>query len=150
MNPDSGADPLRGRGRSPPWIFNSILLKMIIILSVSVRSPSPTPSYLNPGSAAEYPCIIWDTTVLYTSVCSTGPGVNTTAVLKEASRRMYKKYNFFDCTLQIEEFDVQMENCIQCQPPKCWLIPTTCPRSHLHKSRSPNVIPWCPELTLCR
>ncbi|XP_050531656.1 zinc transporter 2-like isoform X2 [Daktulosphaira vitifoliae] len=47
------------------------------------------------------------------------PGVNTTMVLKEASRRMYKKYNFFDCTLQIEEFDVQMENCLQCQPPKC-------------------------------
>ncbi|XP_050437611.1 zinc transporter 2-like isoform X1 [Adelges cooleyi] len=47
------------------------------------------------------------------------PGVSTTTVLKEASRRMYKKYNFFDCTLQIEEFDVQMENCLQCQPPKC-------------------------------
>lgn len=47
------------------------------------------------------------------------PGMNTTTVLKEASRRMYKKYNFFDCTLQIEEFETQMENCKQCQPPKC-------------------------------
>ncbi|VVC34444.1 Cation efflux protein,Cation efflux protein, cytoplasmic domain [Cinara cedri] len=47
------------------------------------------------------------------------PGVNTTAVLKEASRRMYKKYNFFDCTLQIEEYDPQMEICKDCQPPKC-------------------------------
>ncbi|XP_025415832.1 zinc transporter 2-like isoform X2 [Sipha flava] len=46
------------------------------------------------------------------------PGVNTTAVLKDASRRMYKKYNFFDCTLQIEEFETQMENCVQCQPLK--------------------------------
>lgn len=49
----------------------------------------------------------------------TEPGANTTTVLKEASRRMYKKYNFFDCTLQIEEFETQMENCKQCQPPKC-------------------------------
>ncbi|XP_027851909.2 zinc transporter 2-like isoform X1 [Aphis gossypii] len=47
------------------------------------------------------------------------PGANTTTVLKEASRKMYKKYNFFDCTLQIEEFETQMENCKQCQPPKC-------------------------------
>ncbi|XP_060872413.1 proton-coupled zinc antiporter SLC30A2-like isoform X1 [Metopolophium dirhodum] len=47
------------------------------------------------------------------------PGANTTTVLKEASRRMYKKYNFFDCTLQIEEFETQMENCKQCQPPIC-------------------------------
>lgn len=53
------------------------------------------------------------------NLCSTEPGVNTTTVLKEASRKMYMKYNFFDCTLQIEEFESQMENCVQCQPPKC-------------------------------
>ncbi|VVC31480.1 Hypothetical protein CINCED_3A011580 [Cinara cedri] len=47
------------------------------------------------------------------------PGVNTTAVLKQASQKMYRKYNFFDCTLQIEEFETQMENCKQCQTPKC-------------------------------
>lgn len=58
--------------------------------------------------------------IIFVRVC-TEPGVNTTTVLKEASREMYKKYNFFDCTLQIEEFDSQMENCKQCQPPKSWL-----------------------------
>jgi hypothetical protein len=38
-------------------------------------------------------------------------------VLKEASMRIRAKYNFFEMTLQVEEFQDDMHDCGQCQAP---------------------------------
>lgn len=45
------------------------------------------------------------------------PGVNTGTILKIASKRIHQKFNFFEMTLQIEEFQQEMANCKQCQDP---------------------------------
>ncbi|BES92473.1 zinc ion transmembrane transport [Nesidiocoris tenuis] len=45
------------------------------------------------------------------------PGTVPQAVLKSASNKIYQKYNFFEMTLQIENFTVKMEDCAQCQVP---------------------------------
>ncbi|XP_065225157.1 proton-coupled zinc antiporter SLC30A2-like isoform X2 [Planococcus citri] len=45
------------------------------------------------------------------------PGVNTSTILKVASRKIHQKFNFFEMTLQIEEFQEDMANCKQCQDP---------------------------------
>lgn len=45
------------------------------------------------------------------------PGVSSTTILKIASRKIHNKFNVFEMTLQIEEFQEQMENCKQCQQP---------------------------------
>ncbi|XKL68844.1 hypothetical protein PGB90_006613 [Kerria lacca] len=45
------------------------------------------------------------------------PEINTSTVLKEASQKIHNKFNFFEMTLQIEEFQEQMDCCEQCQDP---------------------------------
>ncbi|OXU26397.1 hypothetical protein TSAR_010714 [Trichomalopsis sarcophagae] len=45
------------------------------------------------------------------------PGVSPQTILRTATRNIHEKYSFFEMTLQIEEFDEQMENCKQCKPP---------------------------------
>lgn len=45
------------------------------------------------------------------------PGVNTSEILKRASGLIHTKFNFFEMTLQIEEFNAQMDECSQCQSP---------------------------------
>uniref|UniRef100_A0A336MYR4 CSON003186 protein n=1 Tax=Culicoides sonorensis TaxID=179676 RepID=A0A336MYR4_CULSO len=45
------------------------------------------------------------------------PNANTDQILKEATRQVHKKYNFYESTLQIEEFSQEMEDCNQCLNP---------------------------------
>lgn len=45
------------------------------------------------------------------------PNANTEQILKEATRQVHKKYNFYESTLQIEEFSQEMEDCNQCLNP---------------------------------
>ncbi|XP_077298310.1 proton-coupled zinc antiporter SLC30A2-like isoform X2 [Arctopsyche grandis] len=45
------------------------------------------------------------------------PGVSPQIVLQEATRLVHEKYNFFEMTLQIEEFKNDMEECNQCKMP---------------------------------
>ncbi|XP_067009180.1 proton-coupled zinc antiporter SLC30A2 isoform X2 [Anabrus simplex] len=45
------------------------------------------------------------------------PGVNPQKILTEASRNIHLKFAFFEMTLQIEEFDAEMEQCTQCKCP---------------------------------
>uniref|UniRef100_A0A8D8YJN4 Zinc transporter 2 n=1 Tax=Cacopsylla melanoneura TaxID=428564 RepID=A0A8D8YJN4_9HEMI len=44
-------------------------------------------------------------------------GTDTGEVLKRASQLVHTKFDFFEMTLQIEEFNPTMEECVQCQPP---------------------------------
>lgn len=46
------------------------------------------------------------------------PGINPHDILKIASRKIHSKFNFFEMTLQIEDFQENMENCKQCQCPE--------------------------------
>lgn len=46
-----------------------------------------------------------------------GPGVKTQQVLLQASRLVRSRFNLFEMTLQIEEFEAGMEGCAQCQDP---------------------------------
>ncbi|XP_062706185.1 proton-coupled zinc antiporter SLC30A2 isoform X1 [Aedes albopictus] len=45
------------------------------------------------------------------------PNTNTEAVLQQATRSVHAKYDFFETTLQIEEFQADMEDCNQCTNP---------------------------------
>ncbi|XP_072938764.1 proton-coupled zinc antiporter SLC30A2-like isoform X3 [Epargyreus clarus] len=45
-------------------------------------------------------------------------GVSPQKVLEEATRLVHEKYNFFEMTLQIEEFSDGMEDCSQCKMPQ--------------------------------
>ncbi|CAH0695548.1 unnamed protein product [Spodoptera exigua] len=45
-------------------------------------------------------------------------GVSPQKVLEEATRLVHDKYNFFEMTLQIEEFSDGMEDCSQCKMPQ--------------------------------
>lgn len=43
------------------------------------------------------------------------PGTSPHDILRTATRNIHDKYEFFEMTLQIEEFDERMENCKQCK-----------------------------------
>ncbi|XP_018578076.1 zinc transporter 2 isoform X2 [Anoplophora glabripennis] len=45
------------------------------------------------------------------------PGTNPQNVLMVATKNIHDKFNFFEMTLQIEEFQDVMENCVQCKNP---------------------------------
>ena len=45
------------------------------------------------------------------------PGVKTQQVLLEASQLVRSRFNVFEMTLQIEEFEAAMAECTQCQDP---------------------------------
>ncbi|XP_030748415.1 zinc transporter 2-like isoform X2 [Sitophilus oryzae] len=45
------------------------------------------------------------------------PGTNPQNVLVVATKNIHEKFNFFEMTLQIEEFENIMDNCKQCQNP---------------------------------
>ncbi|XP_012274356.1 zinc transporter 2 isoform X2 [Orussus abietinus] len=45
------------------------------------------------------------------------PGTSPQEILRTATRNIHDKYNFFEMTLQIEEFNENMENCKQCKSP---------------------------------
>lgn len=46
-----------------------------------------------------------------------GPDANAEDVLRKASQLMEAKYDFFETTLQIERFQLDMESCKQCEGP---------------------------------
>ncbi|XP_014296363.2 proton-coupled zinc antiporter SLC30A2 isoform X3 [Microplitis demolitor] len=43
------------------------------------------------------------------------PGASPQQILRTATRNIHNRYNFFEMTLQIEEFNEKMENCKQCK-----------------------------------
>lgn len=43
------------------------------------------------------------------------PGTSPQDILRTATRNIHDRYNFFEMTLQIEEFNQKMENCKQCK-----------------------------------
>ena len=45
------------------------------------------------------------------------PGINAQTILKEASTRIRAKYDFYEMTLQVEDFENDMSDCNQCKPP---------------------------------
>ncbi|KAJ8923803.1 hypothetical protein NQ315_010385 [Exocentrus adspersus] len=46
------------------------------------------------------------------------PGTNPQNVLMQATKDIHDKFNFFEMTLQIEEFQDAMEDCMQCKNPR--------------------------------
>nr|CAD7570129.1 unnamed protein product [Timema californicum] len=46
------------------------------------------------------------------------PGVNPQKILHQVNQEIHSRFNFFEMTLQIEEFDLNMEHCSQCQGPE--------------------------------
>lgn len=46
------------------------------------------------------------------------PGINPQNVLATASKNIRSKYNFFEMTLQVEEFQEKMDNCLKCKMPE--------------------------------
>lgn len=50
-------------------------------------------------------------------VSNTGPDANAEDVLRKATHSLELKYDFFETTLQIERFQLDMESCKQCVGP---------------------------------
>jgi zinc transporter 2 len=46
------------------------------------------------------------------------PGMNAQAILKEASIRIRNKYDIYEMTLQVEDYEEEMSDCNQCQNPE--------------------------------
>ncbi|XP_073993058.1 proton-coupled zinc antiporter SLC30A2-like isoform X2 [Rhodnius prolixus] len=70
------------------------------------------------GVVAVHNLRIWALTLDKTALAAhvvIKPGVSPSDVLKEASKKIHGKYNFFEMTLQIENFQPKMEYCKQCQ-----------------------------------
>uniref|UniRef100_A0A0A9Z309 Zinc transporter 2 n=1 Tax=Lygus hesperus TaxID=30085 RepID=A0A0A9Z309_LYGHE len=65
------------------------------------------------------------------------PGTIPQTVLKTASNKIHQKYNFFEMTLQIENFHIKMEDCAQCQDS----IISTSRRSSRFSPRSSTTMP---------
>merc|ERR1712037_267040 len=63
---------------------------------------------------------IWGLTTDKTALSchlAVAPGSNAQTILREASTRIRSKYNFYEMTLQVEEFEEVMDDCNQCKPP---------------------------------
>ena len=54
----------------------------------------------------------------FTFISITEANTNTESVLKEATMKIHSKYQFFETTLQIEEFQTDMADCNQCSNPE--------------------------------
>ena len=48
---------------------------------------------------------------------NTEPGSNAQAILKEASVCIRQKYDIYEMTLQVEDYEEDMSDCNQCQNP---------------------------------
>lgn len=46
------------------------------------------------------------------------PNANPKQILDAATSAVHLRYNFFETTIQIEEYTAQMESCIQCTVPE--------------------------------
>lgn len=63
---------------------------------------------------------IWGLTTDKTALAAhlaIAPGSNAQTVLREASTRIRAKYDFYEMTLQVEQFQDNMDDCKQCKPP---------------------------------
>ena len=45
------------------------------------------------------------------------PGCNPKVILREASVAIRRKYNIYEMTLQVEDYEQDMSDCNQCQNP---------------------------------
>jgi hypothetical protein len=55
--------------------------------------------------------------LIYISIFS-DRDIDTETVLREATKRIHAKYEFFETTLQIEVYDDEMEACKDCTNPE--------------------------------
>lgn len=72
------------------------------------------------GVVAVHNLRIWGLTTDKTALAAhlaTAPGYNAQMILKEASSKIRARYNFYEMTLQVEEFEDEMDACNQCKPP---------------------------------
>ena len=72
------------------------------------------------GIVAVHNLRIWGLTTDKTALAAhlaVAPGSNAQTILREASTRIRAQYNFYEMTLQVEEFEDNMDDCTQCKPP---------------------------------
>ncbi|NP_035903.2 probable proton-coupled zinc antiporter SLC30A3 isoform 1 [Mus musculus] len=73
-----------------------------------------------PGVRATHDLHLWALTLTY-HVASAHLAIDSTAdpeaVLAEASSRLYSRFGFSSCTLQVEQYQPEMAQCLRCQEP---------------------------------
>ncbi|XP_011736284.1 probable proton-coupled zinc antiporter SLC30A3 isoform X10 [Macaca nemestrina] len=73
-----------------------------------------------PGVRATHELHLWALTLTY-HVASAHLAIDSTAdpeaVLAEASSRLYSRFGFSSCTLQVEQYQPEMAQCLRCQEP---------------------------------
>ncbi|XP_038175058.1 zinc transporter 3 isoform X3 [Arvicola amphibius] len=73
-----------------------------------------------PGVRATHELHLWALTLTY-HVASAHLAIDSTAdpeaVLAEASSRLYSRFGFSSCTLQVERYQPEMAQCLRCQDP---------------------------------
>ncbi|XP_073905482.1 probable proton-coupled zinc antiporter SLC30A3 isoform X1 [Castor canadensis] len=71
-----------------------------------------------PGVRATHELHLWALTLTY-HVASAHLAIDSTAdpeaVLAEASSRLYSRFGFSSCTLQVEQYQPEMDQCLRCQ-----------------------------------
>jgi cation diffusion facilitator family transporter len=73
------------------------------------------------GIVAVHNLRIWGLTtdkVALSAHLAIDPSCDAQTILRDASARIRAKYNFYEMTLQVEEFEQDMDSCNQCKPPK--------------------------------
>lgn len=75
-----------------------------------------------PGVRATHDLHLWALTLTY-HVASAHLAIDSTAdpeaILAEASSRLYSRFGFSSCTLQVEKYRSEMAHCLRCrEPPK--------------------------------
>ncbi|ELK27378.1 Zinc transporter 3 [Myotis davidii] len=73
-----------------------------------------------PGVQATHELRMWSLTLTY-HIASAHLAIDSTAdpdaVLAEATSRLYSRFGFSSCTLQVEQYQSEMDQCLRCQEP---------------------------------
>ncbi|XP_012869073.1 PREDICTED: zinc transporter 3 [Dipodomys ordii] len=74
-----------------------------------------------PGVRATHELRLWALTLSYhiaTAHLAIDSTADPEAVLAEASSRLYSRFGFSSCTLQVEQYHPSMDHCLRCQEPR--------------------------------
>ena len=55
--------------------------------------------------------------LIHAALLPAAPGANPKVILREASVAIRRKYNIYEMTLQVEDYEQDMSDCNQCQNP---------------------------------
>merc|ERR1712238_49851 len=100
-------------------VIGDFLQSLGVFIAALVIYFKPEWEIIDPICTFVFSVLVLFTTVKTALSChlAVAPGSNAQTILREASTRIRSKYNFYEMTLQVEEFEEDMDDCNQCKPP---------------------------------